>query len=227
MSHRTLDISSISTKDLKLKKVSCFSNKMGLYANVSIDGSGNSSEQKTPIDKNGGSNPIWNSPMKFTINDVAAAQQTVVVKLKAERIIRDKVIGQWEGQRGTGLRLKFEELVNYPTGPGHGVVDIYQHPPAPAYGGYPPPAPAYGGGYPPALAYGGGYPPALAYGGAYVPAPGYGPYMPYTAPAAPVQQPQQRVIPRVLAAGVEAVTLGVVKGLVTNTFFGDGNGFNF
>ncbi|KAK7841995.1 protein src2 [Quercus suber] len=231
MSHRTLDISSISTKDLKLKKVSCFSNKMGLYANVSIDGSGNSSEQKTPIDKNGGSNPIWNSPMKFTINDVAAAQQTVVVKLKAERIIRDKVIGQvrvpmkelldnygdskgenhisytWEGQRGTGLRLKFEELVNYPTGPGHGVVDIYQHPPAPAYGGYPPPAPAYGGGYPPALAYGGGYPPALAYGGAYVPAPGYGPYMPYTAPAAPVQQPQQRVIPRVLAAGVEAVKI--------------------
>ncbi|KAK4595762.1 hypothetical protein RGQ29_014024 [Quercus rubra] len=257
MSHHTLDISSISAKGLKLKKVSCFSNKMGLYATVSIDGSSNSSEQKTPIDKNGGSNPIWNSPMKFIINDVPAAQQTVVVKLKAERIIRDKVIGQvhvpmkelldnYGDSKGENhisytvvtpsgkakgvldLRLKFgDELVNYPTGPGHGVVDVYQHPPAPAYGGYPPPAPAYGGGYPPALAYGGGYPPAPAYGGAYVPAPGYGPYMPYAAPAAPVQQPQQRVIPGLVAAGVEAVTLGVVKGLVTNTFFGDGNGFNF
>lgn len=256
MSHRTLDISSISAKDLKLKKVSCFSNKMGLYATVSIDGSSNSSEQKTPIDKNGGSNPIWNSPMKFTINDVAAAQQTVVVKLKAERIIRDKVIGRVcvpmkelldnygdsEGENHTSytvvtpsgkamgvldLRLKLGELVNYPTGPGHGVVDVYQHPPTPAYGGYPPPAPAYGGGCPPVLACGGGYPPAPAYGGAYVPAPGYGPYMPYTAPDAPVQQPQQRVIPGLVAAGVEAVIFGAVKGLVTNTFFGDGNGFNF
>ena len=74
------------------------------------------------------------------------------------------------------LRLKFGELVNYPTGPGHGVVDVYQHPPTLAYGGYPPPASAYGGGYPPALAFGGGYPPAPAYGGAYVPAPRYGPY---------------------------------------------------
>ena len=74
------------------------------------------------------------------------------------------------------LRLKFVELVNYPTGPGHGVVDVYQHPPTLAYGGYPPPASAYGGGYPPALAFGGGYPPAPAYGGAYVPAPRYGPY---------------------------------------------------
>ena len=135
MSHRTLDISSISAKYLKLKKVSCFSNKMGLYATVSIDGSSNSSEQKTPIDKDGGSNPIWNSPMKFIINDVPAAQQTIVVKLKAERIIQDKVIGrirvpmeelldnygdskgeksyqlyccypQWEGQRGTGSSVE-------------------------------------------------------------------------------------------------------------------------
>ncbi|KAK7841992.1 protein SRC2 [Quercus suber] len=187
MSHPTLDISSISAKDLKLKKVSCFSNKMGLYATVSINGSSNSSEQKTPIDKNGGSNPMWNSPMKFIINDVLAAQQTVVVKLKAERIIRDKVIGRvrvpmkelldnYGDSKGENhisytvvtpsgkakgvvdLRLKFGELVNYPTGPGHGVVDVYQHPPTPAYGG----------GHLPALAYGGGYPPAPAYGGAYV-----------------------------------------------------------
>lgn len=118
----------------------------------------------------------------------------------------------------------------YPTGPGppgHGVVGAYQHQPAPAYGGYPPPppppAPAYGSGYtyPPALTYGCAYPPAPAYGGGYlafVPAP-YGPYIPYTAPAA---QPRSPVISGIVADGIEALVIGVVRGAITYTLFGDG-----
>ena len=115
----------------------------------------------------------------------------------------------------------------YPTGPGppaHGVVGAYQHQPAPAYGRYPPPpAPAYGGGYtyPSAPAYGCGYPPAPAYGGGYlafVPAP-YGPYLPYTAPAA---QPKSPVIFSIVAAGIEALAIGVFRGAITNTWFSDG-----
>lgn len=115
----------------------------------------------------------------------------------------------------------------YPTGPGYGVVGAYQHQPAPAYGGYSPPpapAPAYGGGYtyPPPPAYGGGYPPAPAYCGGYpafVPAP-YGPYIPYTAPAA---QPKSPIISGIVKAAIEVLAIGVFRGAVTNTLFGDGN----
>ena len=105
----------------------------------------------------------------------------------------------------------------YPTGPGppaHRVVGACQHQPALAYGGYPPPPPpAYGGEYtyPPAPAYGGGY---LA----FVPAP-YGPYLPYTAPAA---QPKSPVISGTVAAGIEALAIGVFRGAITDTWFGDG-----
>lgn len=124
----------------------------------------------------------------------------------------------------------------YPTGPGH-EVGAYHQPSALAHSGrYLPPngsgyptAPPYGSGYWSASAYGGGtgwYPTGPAYGSYH--APGYVPYI-YTAPVAvPVQQHQNRpVIPGIVAAGIEALAIGVFKAAIANNLFGDGSGFNF
>ena len=143
----------------------------------------------------------------------------------------------------------------YPTRPGHGAVGAYYHSPAPAHGRYPPPhAPAYGSVYPPAPLYGSGYPPAHAYGG-YPTAPAYGRYPPPPAPAygsvylpappygggyppahayggyppAPAYGGYQNrpIIPGIVAAGIEALAIGVFRAAITNNLFGDGGGFNF
>ena len=122
----------------------------------------------------------------------------------------------------------------YPTRPGHGAVGAYYHPPAPAHGRYPPPpAPLYGGGYPPAHAYG-GYPTTPAYGSVYLPAPPYGGgYPPAHAyggyPPAPAYGGYQNrpIIPGIVAAGIEALAIGVFRAAITNNLFGDGGGFNF
>ncbi len=97
MECKPLDIVIKSAKDLK--DVNLFS-KMDVYAIVSIMGDYNNnnmaSKQKTPIDKDGGTNPKWNFLMKFTV-DITAAQQnrlTLVVKLKSERNFGDKDIGE-------------------------------------------------------------------------------------------------------------------------------------
>uniref|UniRef100_A0A7N2R120 C2 domain-containing protein n=1 Tax=Quercus lobata TaxID=97700 RepID=A0A7N2R120_QUELO len=212
MALRCLEIVINSAKDLK--DVNLFS-KMDVYAVSMINNSlnlNNSSDQKTTIDENGGTNPKWvpDLPMTFIIDVKEAMWLTLVIKLKAHGTLGDKDDPRWEGKRSTRLFLQVWHAAPLPTDE---VVGAYHQ--------HPPPAPGYGpyGGYPLVPGYG-GYP-------AFVPAAPYGPYAPDTALATPVQQPQNNsFIPGLLAAGFEAVAVGVVKGIVYNNLFGDGNGFN-
>ncbi|OVA14839.1 C2 calcium-dependent membrane targeting [Macleaya cordata] len=92
MEYRPLEITVISAKDIK--DVNVFS-KMDVYVVASIGGDART-RQKTPVDKDGGKNPSWNFPMKFTI-DVAAAKQNrliLIFQLKAERTLGDREIGE-------------------------------------------------------------------------------------------------------------------------------------
>ncbi|XP_041020104.1 protein SRC2 homolog [Juglans microcarpa x Juglans regia] len=95
MECRTLDLVIKSAKDLK--DVNLFS-KMDVYAVVKIDGDHNlkSSKHKTPTDKDCGTNPKWNFPVQFTVDDAAAQQNrlTLVVKIKSDRSLGDKEIGK-------------------------------------------------------------------------------------------------------------------------------------
>lgn len=93
MEYRTLDITLISAKGLN--NVNLFS-KMDVYAVVSIAGGDPRGNQKSPVDKDGGTNPTWNFPMKFTVDETAAQQNrlTLVVKLRSERDLGDKDIGE-------------------------------------------------------------------------------------------------------------------------------------
>ncbi|KAL4636925.1 hypothetical protein ACB092_03G043500 [Castanea dentata] len=96
MNFRILDMGIIAAKDLK--QVNHFF-RMDVYALASVQGYNNNlynSLQKTPIDKDGGSNPIWNFPVKFLIDVVAAENNclTLVIKLKADGNFGDKDIGE-------------------------------------------------------------------------------------------------------------------------------------
>ncbi|KAL4636946.1 hypothetical protein ACB092_03G045100 [Castanea dentata] len=69
------------------------------YALVSIRDKQNnlhSSEEKTPEDAEGGSNPTWNSPITFNLDITKAKESSLelVVKLMSDRWLRDKEIGE-------------------------------------------------------------------------------------------------------------------------------------
>ncbi|KAG2685493.1 hypothetical protein I3760_10G128000 [Carya illinoinensis] len=55
-----------------------------------------SSTQQMLTDKDYGTNPKWNFPVKFTIDDAAANQNylTLVVNLKSDRSLGEREIGQ-------------------------------------------------------------------------------------------------------------------------------------
>ncbi|KAK6243062.1 hypothetical protein QUC31_009471 [Theobroma cacao] len=91
MEFRPLEINVISGKDLK--DVNLFT-KMDVYAVVSINGDHRTS-QKTPVDKDCGSNPKWNYTMRFTVDEANARQNrlNLVFRLKSERQLGDKDIG--------------------------------------------------------------------------------------------------------------------------------------
>ncbi|KAJ9181931.1 hypothetical protein P3X46_005974 [Hevea brasiliensis] len=95
MEQRTLDINVISAKDLK--DVNIFS-KMDVYAVVSISGDSQLPKQKTRthVDREGGTNPTWNFPAKFTIYETPAQQSrlNLVFKLRCDRALGDKDIGE-------------------------------------------------------------------------------------------------------------------------------------
>nr|GEX26988.1 hypothetical protein [Tanacetum cinerariifolium] len=70
---------------------------MDVYAVAYISGSNEETQKhKTPVDKDGDSNPTWNFPMKFTINESLALQNrlTLVVKIKTEGMFGDKDVGE-------------------------------------------------------------------------------------------------------------------------------------
>lgn len=106
MEQRTLEITVISAKDLH--KVNLIS-KMDVYAVVSIL-AGDTPHQlfKTPVDKEGGSNPTWNFTFKCNIDEAAAQQSrlALVFKLKSERVLGDKEIGE--------VRVPIKELLDSP-----------------------------------------------------------------------------------------------------------------
>ncbi|KAJ6414007.1 hypothetical protein OIU84_006756 [Salix udensis] len=94
MECRPLEITVTSAKDLNDVKLV---GKMNVYCVVSLQGDGNNSKQKqkTGVHKHSGPDPVWNFPMKFTIDDVAAQQNRskLKFKLKAEGMMVDKDVG--------------------------------------------------------------------------------------------------------------------------------------
>ncbi|XVF41891.1 hypothetical protein PTKIN_Ptkin01aG0316800 [Pterospermum kingtungense] len=91
MEFRPIEIKVISAKDLK--DVNLFT-KMDVYAVVSINGDYRTA-QRTPVDKDCGSNPKWNYTMRFTIDEAIARQNRLylVFTLKSERQLGDRDIG--------------------------------------------------------------------------------------------------------------------------------------
>ncbi|GAV85839.1 C2 domain-containing protein [Cephalotus follicularis] len=94
MEQRTIEIDLISAADLK--NVNLIS-KMDVYTVVYLSGDPSSKQKaKTTVDREGGNNPTWNFPMKFTIDESLAQQNclTLVFKLKCERSLGDKDVGE-------------------------------------------------------------------------------------------------------------------------------------
>uniref|UniRef100_A0A6N2KTQ2 C2 domain-containing protein n=1 Tax=Salix viminalis TaxID=40686 RepID=A0A6N2KTQ2_SALVM len=94
MECRPLEITVTSAKDLNDVKLV---GKMNMYCVVSLQGDGNNSKQKqkTGVHKHSGPDPVWNFPMKFIVDDVAAQQNRskLKFKLKAEGMMGDKDVG--------------------------------------------------------------------------------------------------------------------------------------
>ncbi|MFS7959504.1 putative C2 domain-containing protein [Helianthus anomalus] len=102
--HKTLDLTLVSAKGLK--KAGSIFGKLHVYAVVSISGTGYKVQKfKTPIHKDGGSDPTWNFPMKFTVNEAAGLENrlTLVVKIKGARMFLDKNLGE--------VRVPIKELL--------------------------------------------------------------------------------------------------------------------
>ncbi|KAL3505747.1 hypothetical protein ACH5RR_031129 [Cinchona calisaya] len=95
MEYRTLEINNLSGRDLN--NVNLIT-KMDVYIVVSISGAGDKNKQKkkTPVDSDGDTNPSWNCPMNFTVDETAANQNrlTLVFKLRCDRTLGDKDIGE-------------------------------------------------------------------------------------------------------------------------------------
>ncbi|PIN08156.1 hypothetical protein CDL12_19272 [Handroanthus impetiginosus] len=113
MEYRTLQITLRYAKDLK--KVN-FITKMNVYAVVSISGGDKKSKQrtKTPADHDGDANPMWDFPMKFTMEEAALQQNrlTLVIKLICERVLGDRDIGE--------VHVPIKELLHSPATGGGG-----------------------------------------------------------------------------------------------------------
>ncbi|KAH7517099.1 protein SRC2 homolog [Ziziphus jujuba] len=103
MQCRALEITVISARDLKKVK---HLTKMDVYVVVSLPG-GSHTEQKTPVDKDGGTSPNWNFPMKFNIDEAEARKNrhTLTFKVKCNRRLHsDKEIGE--------VNVPIEELLD-------------------------------------------------------------------------------------------------------------------
>ncbi|KAI4317605.1 hypothetical protein L6164_025463 [Bauhinia variegata] len=94
MAYRTLELNIISAKDIK--NVNFFT-KMDVYAVVSLVGDYQQNQKtKSPVDKNGGTSPNWNFPVKFTINELDARQNRLSLQIKIisnRPFVGDKEIG--------------------------------------------------------------------------------------------------------------------------------------
>ncbi|ONI04454.1 hypothetical protein PRUPE_6G322500 [Prunus persica] len=203
---RPLEITIVSASDLK--DVNMFS-KMDVYAAVSVSGDPRNKKQttKTPVAKDGGTNPKWNNySIKFTLDDAALLHNrlTLNIKLVSERSLGDTKIGKvqiplkelFDSLGGGDDQKKQIKHVGYsvrtssgkPKGSinfGYKFGDKFTVPVPEAHKkthepvmAYPSGHPGSSSGYPPA-AHAGPYPPAQAY--PYPPPGGY--------PPPPHQQP--------------------------------------
>ncbi|XP_065853038.1 protein SRC2 homolog [Euphorbia lathyris] len=111
MECRTLEITLISAKDLK--DVNRFST-MDVYAELSIHGDAYNSKQKqkSPVNKDGGTDPKWNHTFKFTIHESSAQDNrlTLQIKLISDRSLGDKEIGE--------IHVPIKELLDNKAGDG-------------------------------------------------------------------------------------------------------------
>ncbi|KAJ6725460.1 hypothetical protein OIU79_003770 [Salix purpurea] len=135
MGERTLEINVISARSLKDVN---YISKMDVYAVVSISGDDAkqkpSQKTKTPIDRAGGKNPTWNFPMKFGIPETPLAENrlNLVIKLKCERALGDKDVGEVNvpvkellDSAGDGKSMKFVSYqVRKPSGKPKGEVSF-------------------------------------------------------------------------------------------------------
>ena len=93
MDLKQLEITLNSAKGLKRVK---HLHAMNVYAVVTIS-SNPQTEQRTPVDKGGGTNPMWNYTMKFTIDEAVAKMNYLFlnIKLMCHSSFRsDKEIGE-------------------------------------------------------------------------------------------------------------------------------------
>ncbi|KAK6146173.1 hypothetical protein DH2020_020042 [Rehmannia glutinosa] len=89
---------------------------MNVYVVVSICGGDKNSKQKTktPADHDGGANPTWGFPMKFTVEEVALQQNRLMLEFKliCERAFGDRDIGE--------VHVPIKELLDSPAKGGAG-----------------------------------------------------------------------------------------------------------
>ena len=93
MKNKQLEITVISAKGLKRVK---HLHAMDVYAVVTIS-SNPQTEQRTPVDRGGGTNPMWNHTLKYTIDEAVAQMNYLFLNIKLmchSSIHSDKEIGQ-------------------------------------------------------------------------------------------------------------------------------------
>ncbi|EXB74800.1 hypothetical protein L484_023544 [Morus notabilis] len=95
MEQSTLEINVISASDLKDVNLVT---KMDVYAVVSISGDSKHPKKKakTNVHRGSGTNPTWNFPLSFTIDESLAQNNrlTLVFKLVSQRSLGDKDVGE-------------------------------------------------------------------------------------------------------------------------------------
>ncbi|MBA0655082.1 hypothetical protein Goklo_007597 [Gossypium klotzschianum] len=96
MEQKPLELTVVSAEGLK--KVKHLS-KMDVYVVVKVSGGESTTEQKTPVHKDGGTSPKWNHPMVFSFNESLAQTNTtdlaITFRLMCCRTFRgDKEIGE-------------------------------------------------------------------------------------------------------------------------------------
>ncbi|GLT90242.1 hypothetical protein SLE2022_081850 [Rubroshorea leprosula] len=90
MEYRPLKITLISAEDLKY--VNHFTT-MSVYADVSINGDPQT-KLEIPVQKKCGSNPKWNYTITFIVEETAAQQKNLVIRLVSDRLLCDTDIGE-------------------------------------------------------------------------------------------------------------------------------------
>ena len=103
-----LELNLISAKDIKNHNL--FS-RMDVYAVVLLSGDPqhNQKKVKTSVDREGGTNPTWNFPIEFTVNETLARQNrlTLEIYLRCDRALAvDKDVGH--------VHVPIIELLNHP-----------------------------------------------------------------------------------------------------------------